>query len=163
MKSWLAKFRISAALDAGKPLPESLRRAMAADPDLERFARRTQALGRALRNPPPSHPAPHEAIMRAVRAKAAARREQPRRASWAVWLAAPASVALLAVVCYWKVAPPPAPADGPSLAGAVQVLEMGETMSGAMPSAVMAPLTQEWARVDHDLQNTTQVLLASFP
>jgi hypothetical protein len=72
-------------------------------------------------------------------------------------------VALLAVVCYWKVAPPPAPADGPSLAGAVQVLEMGETMSGAMPSAVMAPLTQEWARVDHDLQNTTQVLLASFP
>jgi hypothetical protein len=42
-------------------------------------------------------------------------------------------------------------------------LEMGEKMSDTMPSLVMAPLSEEWARVDHDLQNTTQVLLASFP
>jgi hypothetical protein len=34
MKSWLAKWRISAALDAGEPLSESLRQKIAADPEL---------------------------------------------------------------------------------------------------------------------------------
>ena len=65
MKSWLAKFRISAALDAGKPWPEPLK--IAADPELERFARRTEALGRALRSVPPAAPLLHDSIMRAVR------------------------------------------------------------------------------------------------
>ncbi len=43
------------------------------------------------------------------------------------------------------------------------VLEMSEKMPAAMPSFVMAPLTDEWARVDRDLQNTTHVLMASLP
>jgi hypothetical protein len=161
MKSWLAKFRISAALDAGKPLPESLRRSVASDPELERFTRRTEALGRALRRPAAANPALHDSIMRAVRA--AARQEQPLRAPWAAWWAVPASIAALVVICFWFGFHRQAPPGGPSLDGAVMVLEMSEKMPNAMPSFMMAPLSDEWARVDHDLQNTTQVLLASFP
>jgi len=86
MKSWLSKWRISAALDAGQPWPESLRRKIAADPELELFTKRTQALGQTLRSLPPSAPPLHDAIMRAVRA--AARPEQPRRAPVLSWLAA---------------------------------------------------------------------------
>ena len=43
------------------------------------------------------------------------------------------------------------------------VLQMSEQMPDAMPRMVMAPLSDEWARVDRDLKDTTQVLLASFP
>jgi hypothetical protein len=128
---------------------------------LERFARRTESLGRALRKPPLAEASMHDSIMRAVRA--AARQEQPRRAPWAAWVAAPASIAAVAVVCVWMGYHRSAPAGGRSLDGAVMVLEMSEKMPNAMPSLVMSPLSEELARVDHDLQNTTQVLLASFP
>src|SRR5579859_2403227 len=50
MKSWLTKFRISNALDAGKPLPERLRRRIAAEPELERFVDCAGAFGRSLRS-----------------------------------------------------------------------------------------------------------------
>jgi hypothetical protein len=43
------------------------------------------------------------------------------------------------------------------------VLEMSQELPNAMPSLVMSPLSDEWERVDHNLQDTTQVLLASFP
>jgi len=161
MKSWLAKFRISAALDAGKPLPESLRRAIAADSDLEQFTRRSETLGRALRRPPSDEPSMHDSIMRAVRI--AARPAPPRRGFGLAWLAMPASVAALAAVCFWWGFHRQAPPGGPSLTGAAMVLEMSEKMPNTMPSLVMSPLSDEWARVDHDLQNTKQVLLASFP
>jgi hypothetical protein len=161
MKSWLSKWKISAALDSGKPLPESLLRKIAADPELERFAKRTQALGQTLRNVPPSGPPLHDSIMRAVRN--AARPAQPRRAPVLSWLAASGAVAALAVVglylTFFRLKPPATQAlDGP-----VMVLEMSENMSATMPSFVMSPLSNEWARVDHDLQSTTQVLLASLP
>jgi hypothetical protein len=161
MKSWLSKWRISAALDAGKPWPESLRRKIAADPDLERFAKRTQVLGETLRSLPPSAPPLHDSIMRAVRASA--RAEQSRRVPRLSWLAASGTVAALAVVCVYLIfihmKPPARQAlDGPAL-----VLEMSEHMSSNMTSYVMSPLSDEWARVDHDLQDTKQVLLASLP
>jgi len=161
MKSWLAKFRISAAMDAGKPLPESLRQKIAADPELERFARRTEALGRGLRSVPPAEPGLHDCIMRSVRD--AARREQPRRAPAPSWLAASAAVAALTIACFWATFHRPTPPGRESLDGAVLVLEISEQMPNTMPKMVMAPLSDEWARVDHDVQDTTQVLLASFP
>jgi hypothetical protein len=161
MKSWLAKFRISTAMDSGKPLPESLRQKIAADPELERFTRRTEALGRALRSVPPAQPALHDSIMRSVRN--AARREEPRRALVSSWLTAAATVAALTIACGWAIYHRPATAGRQSLDGAVMVLEMSEQMPNTMPKMVMAPLSDEWARVDHDVQNTTQVLLASFP
>ncbi|HTA31589.1 MAG TPA: hypothetical protein VK731_13940 [Candidatus Cybelea sp.] len=161
MKSWLTKFRISAAMDAGKPLSESLRQEMAADPELERFARRTEALGRALRSVPPAAPSQHDSIMRAVRA--AARRDKLARWFSPSWLAVSATVAALAVMCCWIIIHRPMPANRQSLDGAAMVLELSEQMPDTMPKMVMAPLSNEWARVDRDLRDTTQVLLASFP
>jgi len=164
MKSWLSKWRISAALDAGKPLSESLQRKIAADPELERFAKRTQVLGQNLRSLPPSGPPLHDSIMRAVRA--AARLEQPRRAPVLSWLAASgavAALAALAAVCLYLTFLRTKPPGRQALDGPVMVLEMSENMPASMPTLVMSPLSDEWARMDHDLQSTTQVLLASFP
>jgi hypothetical protein len=161
MKSWLAKFRISAALDAGKPLPESLRRKIAADPELERFARRTEALGRALRSVPLPDPSLHDSIMRSVRN--AARREQPRRSLAPSWLPAAAAAAALTIACVWATFHRPTPPSRESLDGAVMVFEESEQMLNTMPKMVMAPMYDEWARVDQDVQDTTHVLLASFP
>jgi hypothetical protein len=161
MKSWLAKFRISTAMDAGKPLPESLRQKIASDPELERFARRTEALGRALRTVPPTESGLHDSIMRSVRS--AARREQPRSAPTLSWLAASVAVAVLTISCIWGAFRRQTPPNQQSLNGAVMVLEMSEQMPNTMPKVVMGPLSDEWARVDQDVQDTTHVLLASFP
>ena len=161
MKSWLSKWRISAALDAGQPLSESLRQEIAADPELERFAKQAQALGQSLRNLPPSGPPLHDSIMRAVRA--AARPKPPRRAPVLSWLAASGALAALAAVCIYLPTLRPKPLGGQALDGPVMVLEMSENMPASMRSLVMSPLSNEWARVDHDLQSTTQVLLASLP
>jgi hypothetical protein len=78
-------------------------------------------------------------------------------------LAASAVVAALAVICLWPAFHRPAAPGRPSLDGAVLVLEMSEQMPDTMPKLVMAPLSDEWARVDRNVQDTTQVLLASFP
>jgi len=99
--------------------------------------------------------------MRAVRA--AARRERPRRALGPTWWTASAALTAVALICLWAIFHRPAPTGRPSLDGAVMVLEMSEKMAGAMPKMVVAPLSDEWARMDRDLQDTTQVLLASFP
>jgi hypothetical protein len=161
MRSWLAKFRISAAMDTGKPLPESLRQKMSADPELEGFARQTEALGRALRKVPAPAPSQHDAIMRAVRASA--RNEKVARSFSPSWLAVSTAVAALAVMFVWIGMHRPTTPGRQSLEGAAMVLEMSEHMPDTMPTMVMAPLSNEWARVDHDVRNTTQVLLASFP
>jgi len=122
MKSWLTKFRISTALDAGKPLPASLRQKISADPELERFVQRAEALGQPLRRPPAANPSLHDAIMRAVRASA--QRGQPRHAPMLSWLAASATVATLAVVCLWMALPRPASQDMPSpFGGLAQVVK----------------------------------------
>jgi hypothetical protein len=138
MKSWLSRFNW-------------------AQNDVERALRRKPAL-----------PAPdadlHDSIMRAVRA--ACREEQtPRRPSTA-WMAAWAlgiSVAALAVGLWLRppVAPPASKAMAArDLAGAPgAALELGSQL----PDLLMAPLSNELARVDHDLHQTTEALLASFP
>jgi hypothetical protein len=165
MKSWLAKFRISTALDSGEPLPAKLRQKIAADAELQHFVRRADALGRALRHqPPPSATPLHDSIMRAVRESA--RRGQPRRAPVSYWLtasAASAAVMAMGAVCLWLALHRAAPGGAPSLDGPAMVLEMSEQMPSTVPLAMLAPLSDEWARVNRDLQHTTEVLLASFP
>jgi cytochrome c-type biogenesis protein CcmH/NrfG len=161
MKSWLSKWRISAALDAGEPLSESLRRKIAADPELELFTKRTQSLRQTLRNAPLSAPPLHDSIMRAVRNSA--RQEQPRRAPVLSWWAASGAVAALAVACLYMTYVRPKLSRTQALDGPVMVLEMSEHMQTSVPSLVMSPLSNEWALVDHDLQDTKQVLLASLP
>jgi hypothetical protein len=99
--------------------------------------------------------------MNAVRAKA--QRDQPRRVPALSWLAASGAVAVVAVVCLYLTALRPKPSASQALDGPEIVLEMSENMQTSMPKLVMSPLSDEWARMDHDLQSTTQVLLASLP
>jgi hypothetical protein len=161
MKSWITKWKISNALDTGKPMPESLRRAIDADPGLQRFAQRAEAHGQTLRNLAPSGPPIHDAIMRAVRA--AARQEAPTRESalrW--WVASGALAAVTLVSVYWTYFRPKIPVQQ-AMDGPVRILEVSANIQAEMPALVMAPLSNEWAHVDHDLQSTTKVLMASLP
>jgi hypothetical protein len=125
------------------------------------------ALDRALKETAPKPQAPpslHRSIMQAVRAT-----ERPAPApgglSFLKWLPAPALVAL-ALLVVWHAqrgtVRPPAP-DPRSLAAATAALEMGGQMAQAMPSAVVAPLKDELERLNRDLDNTAQFLLASLP
>jgi hypothetical protein len=128
MKSMLTKFKISTALDSGKPLPDSLRQKIAADPELERFANRAQSLGRPSASgiTMPGDPSLHDSIMRAVRA--AGQREEPRRAPVFSWLAASATVAALALVCLWMALPHPSASLRPApLGGLAQVIKRAVT------------------------------------
>ena len=161
MKSWFTKWKISASLDAGKPMPESLRRTIDADPELQRFAKRAEAHGETLRQLTPSGPPMHDSIMRAVRA--AARQEQPRRdAAWRWWVASGALAALTLVSVYWTHLRPKVPVQQ-AMESPVMFLEMSTNKLAEMPALMMSPLSNEWARVDHDLQSTTKVLMASLP
>jgi hypothetical protein len=132
---------------------------------LSKFIRGLEDVDRALRHPPsapPPDPALHDSIMRAVRA--AARAEQPQRKpifAWVVSAGVALSLAALAAGLLLRPAATPksvmAPNDLAEAPGAA--LDLGERM----PGMFMAPLSNELVRVDHDLHNTTQVLLASFP
>ena len=125
------------------------------------------ALDRALKQTAPKLQAPpslHRSIMLAVQA-AERPVDAPRSWSFLKWLPAPALVVLaLLVAWYAQRGPvrPPAP-DPQSLAAATTALEMGGQMAQAMPSAVVAPLADELERLNRDLDNTAQFLLASLP
>ena len=161
MYSWLTKFRISTALDAGKPLPDSLRKKIAADPELERFVKQTEALGHSRPALPPSDPSMHDTIMRAVRAST--RRERPQRAPVLSWLTASVALVALALVGALLVRLHGGLPGRQMMDQADLVLEMSETMPTNVPSLVMAPLSDEWTRVNHDVRGTAQILLASLP
>jgi hypothetical protein len=167
MNSWLTKFRLSAALEAGRTLAEPLRKKMNGSDDLRRFGRDLQALDEALQQAPPAPEVSssfHNSIMRAVRATT----PQPKP-SVLRWFPAPA-LAALAVLLVWTALRQPAPApvrtSGPNtqpLVAATTVLEMGDLMARTVPAAALSPLSEEWERVNRDMDNTAQFLLASLP
>ena len=85
------------------------------------------------------------------------------------WLPAPALVALTVLgVWYALHQPVPATVQTPvpntqSLAATATALEMSDLVVRDIPSAVLRPLSEEWARVNLDMDNTAQFLLASLP
>jgi hypothetical protein len=167
MKSWFTKLRISAALDAGHKLSASLRRNIDSSEQLLGIEQEMTALERALKQAPPrpqAAPGLHRSIMQAVRM---AERPQaaPRGLVFLRWVAAPV-VAALALVAVWQAlrGPVAPPSKGtPSLAAATTALEMGGQLAQTVPSAVVAPLSDELARLNRDLDNTAQFILASLP
>jgi hypothetical protein len=167
MKAWFARVRISVALKAGPRPSGSLQQTMNSSEQAGDLEQEMMALDRALKETAPKRQAPpslHRSIMLAVRA---AKRPSaaPRGLSFLKWFPAPALVALALLVA-WHVqrgpVRPPTP-DPQSLAAATTALEMGGQMAQAMPSAVVAPLADELARLNRDLNNTAQFLLASLP
>jgi hypothetical protein len=167
MKSWFAKLRISAALDAGHKLSASLRRNIDSSEQLLGAEQELKALDRALKQAPPRPQAPpglHRSIMQAVRV-AERTQAEPRGLAVLRWVAAPLVAAVVLVVIWQGLRGPVAsPSEGTqSLAAATTALEMGGQLAQAAPSAVVAPLSDELARLNRDLDNTAQFILASLP
>ena len=120
MKSWLTKFRISNALDAGQTMPERLRRKIAAEPELERFVDCADAFGRSLRSAAVAVPSLHDGIMRAVRGSA--HQQEPQRAPVLSWLVASAGIAAMGTICFWLSQPQLPGADMASHFGGLALL-----------------------------------------
>jgi hypothetical protein len=167
MKLWFAKARISAALDAGKRPSAWLRRRVSNSEELRGFEQDLMALDRALRQPAPEPEVPaslHRSIMQAVQAA-----DRPVRAGrqllWLRWAPLPALAAIVLLAVWWGLHSPvrqSAP-DTQSLAAATAALEMSGQLARAVPSAMVAPLSGELERLNRDLDNTAQFLLASLP
>lgn len=168
MKSWFAKFRISAAMDSGQELEAGSQRRTSVSDELRGFEQEMAALDGALKQTAPRSQAPpslHGSIMRAVRAAEHPGAEARRGLTFLRWLPVPV-VALLALLVVWHVARGPVRVpvqDTQSLTVATTALEMGGQMARAVPSAVVSPLAEELEKVNRDLDSTAQFILANLP
>ncbi len=162
MKTWLAQFRISAALDRGKPLSRNQQEGVERTPELRRFAQASRTLNLDLKGGPIPAKLPvalHSGIMRAV--VGAQRSGAPTGLSFVWrWLPAPALVLLVLAGFWWPMRRAPGPDP---LAPASAVLQAGQQVTQTMPAAVLAPMSDEWQRVSRDLDKTAQFLWASLP
>jgi hypothetical protein len=161
MKTWISKFRISAAFDKGKPFPRWLSRRLSASEELRSFASHVSELDSALRRPG-SNEIPvtlHASIMGAIRASNRAA-NAPRRARWLRWLPFPATAVFAVCAVCWLCLPQSSNRAVPSLTDAFQV---GEQITDILPGELVDPLNEEWQRVNLDLENTSRFLLAAVP
>lgn len=167
MKTWFTSFRISAALDSGHKPSASLRMSINSSEEAQSFEQGMTALDRALRQERPKPQTPpglHRSIMRAVR-EAQRTQAAPRELAVLRWVAAPV-VAALVVMAVWPALRGPGrpPAQGrQSLAAATTALELSSQLAQTVPPAVVAPLSDELERLNRDLDNTAQFILASLP
>jgi len=158
MKTWIEKFKISAALDQ-PPAGESKAPASGTKAPAE-FAEQMTALDRALRSGPPApvpYPGLHESIMAAVRDCRA--EVGPARAAGWRWGLAGALTCLLMLGgwgAWHRVASRLAPAPFRNAASV-------EEQVAALPAKVLSPLSQEWQALNLDLEKTAEFLLASVP
>jgi hypothetical protein len=167
MKSWIAKLRISMALDADQPPSAWLRHKPSASAELRGIEQEMMALDRALKETAPRAEAPaslHQSIMQAVRAAnrpAAA----PRQTSMLRWVPVPVFAVMLVLGVLWVLQSPvrPPAQTAQPLAAATTALHLGDQMVRTVPTAVVAPLSDELERLNRDLDKTAQFLLASLP
>jgi len=167
MMTWFTSYRISAALDSGHKPSASLRESINRSEEVQGLELDMTALDRALRQErpePQTPPGMHRSIMRAVRV---AQRPEAAPHELAVlrWVAATV-VAALVVMAVWPGlrGPRRPPAQGrQSLAAATTALELSSQLAQTVPPAVVAPLSDELERLNRDLDNTAQFILASLP
>ncbi len=167
MKSWISRLRISLALDAEERPSTRLPRWPGASAELRALEEEMVALDRALKETAPKAQAPvslHGSIMQAVRTaqRPAVSARQPILLRW---LPAPALALMLVMATLWVMyRPVRTPSqDAQTLATATSPLHLGNEMVQTMPSAMVAPLSDELARLNQDLDKTAQFLLATLP
>ena len=163
MRTWLAKFRVSTALDSSAPGREELPRTRVDCDDVRRCKESLHSLDRRFKNARPEKPVPaalHASVMRAVR-DAAESQERERAPSIMRWLPAPA-LAMLVVIGLWRLMSRP-PYEPPSLPDAAAALEQSHQIAQKAPDAMLAPLTQEMNNLNRDFQNAVEFLAASVP
>jgi hypothetical protein len=124
----------------------------------------SSALDQALRSsvPQPEPPSDlHASIMRSVRGAGRLALPAPK-ASIVRWLPAPAFAALVCALWAWHVVSVQAPARS-ALARASTALAASGEIARMVPTTALAPLTEEWQRLNQDLNNTAEFLLAALP
>lgn len=167
MNSWLTRFRISAARDEGKPLPESLRQKINRSTALRQFEEKTNVLEQALRTSRPEETASPffaASIMRAVKESG----KPAGRAS--VWhgtlrVSGALGTALIALAfAIWLTGTRPDRPETPDvMASAGSALQLEDTVTHTLPLATVTPLNEEISRLNLDLTNTAHYLLANVP
>jgi hypothetical protein len=167
MKLWFIKTRISAALDNGQGPSDWWRRRVKASDELRGIEQEMTALHRALTQSVPIIETPaflHDSIMQAIQA---ADRQAPAQRSPVLlrWAPVPALALVMLLAVWWALRSPlqPAHRDAQPLAAATAALEVSGEMARTVPSAVVAPLSEELERLNLDLNNTARFLLASLP
>jgi hypothetical protein len=171
MRAWIAKFRISAAEDSGRPLPASVRKAIAGSEEVRRFAGKCRALDRALtvaRPGPVVPPALHGAIMRSVRASHRSTPAHPALSAWLRLSAATAAAVLLVLATWagWHRLKSTSIARQPmtqALGAPAMTFALGDSLAWPEQMSAVAPLTDELDRLDRDLNQTAQFILACLP
>ena len=162
MRKWLAKFRISAGLDADEPQRGQRPHGKSPSAEINQYEGSMNSLERRLKATHPTTPVPvalHASVMRAVRS-AAESQERPS-ARWVLrWLPAPA-LAMLVVFGLWLLSR--SPHESPSLTAPAIALEQGQEMAQKAPGVVLAPLSQEMNNLNRDFQNAVELLVASVP
>jgi hypothetical protein len=154
---WFAKFKISSALDDGRPTAD-LSALAGPNAELHDFAGALLEVDRRLRAERPAGEAPpflHGSIMAAVAgATAPAAHRQPRSLWWRT-----VGVAAVLVACcflagkhFMGLVRSPA-SSGPNL----------QQQVAALPATVLSPLSTELEKLNLDLEQTTSFLLASVP
>lgn len=168
MRAWFAKLRMSAALDdCRNPVDRSQRKTDVSD-ELRGFERELAVLDRALKQTAPrpqTPPSLHCSIMRALQATERPAAKAGLGLALLRWLPVPV-VTVLAVMVVWHAARGPVRMpvrDTQPLAAATTALEVGGEMARAVPSSVVTPLADELKKINLDLDNTAQFLLASLP
>ena len=163
MRTWLAKFRTSLALDSSVPRREKLTRAQNRRDDITHEEDSLLALDQRLKATRPTTPVPaalHASLMCSVRAAAEAQ-ERQRAPGILRWLPAPALALLVACGLWWSLNR--SPQDSPSLTFAATALEQGHEIAQKSPEVVLAPLAQEMDNLNRDFQNAVAFLAASMP
>lgn len=170
MKSWLLKFKISNALNEGRPLPPELAKTVASSKTARDFAESASTLARALKNQALQCEVPsslHQSIMRTVRAESRSQNAAP--VFWPRWI--PVSSFACLVVLAFVIAVhnsniPPASvtqSEARAIYVADSALEFGGNIVRQAPDAAISPLEDEMQAMHHDLDRTKDFLIASLP
>ncbi|SRR5258708_13980534 len=170
MKNWIAKLRISAALDSDKQLPPKLRKRIARSGGVREFASRTAALDDALKRARPRNDPPpwlHAWVMRSVRQEAIPA-QRPRWPARLAWVGGAVAALALGSVC-WTIFTSRGPQPSARTAGAASLdtasgaLQLGSDLARTAPATLVAPLSNEMDQLNNDLNKTAEFLMASLP
>ena len=171
MKTWLTKFRISNALNDRRHLPPAVERAMARSEELRRFADNSSTLDHTLKSQlarPEACPRLHDSIMRAVRSSGPAQGAE-KQPAWSRWVPASSFGMLVLLCCLLAIQFFPTlstqhqPENSETLAAAGSAIDLGGRFVREAPAVAMAPLSDEMQKLDHNLTDAGNFLLASLP
>jgi hypothetical protein len=163
MKTWLSKFKISSELNDDGAAPKHSSTSDAECEEVREFEKAVRSLDRRLKSAKPGQQVPsglHASVMQAVLG-ASRIREQQSAPAILRWLPAPALALLVVAGAWWTLSRPET--EPQPLVTAAAALEQGHQLTQQAPAAVLAPLSKEMEKLNRDLLNAVELLVASVP